>query len=172
MVNETKLRNLILHFVTKITPENLGKTKLFKLIFFVDLYASEKLGRLITGDVYLKYPMGPIPKSASGVIRKMNEAGQMKVSEELKNGFFITTYKPLVEPDMNVFPSDEIEIIGTVLKDLGGKSRGFLINLSHKREEWIKPDFFEEVVFTKGDVPSHEIFIKEYGNDMRALSSE
>ncbi len=171
-MNTEKLKNLILFFVTKISSENLGKTKLFKLIFFADYEANNRIGYTISGDTYLKFPRGPVPKSASMVIKDMEEKKELIVNEELRNGYFLTTYKALINPEMGIFSGEERDILGSVLGDFGNKSRGKLVELSHQMESWLKVGMYEEMTFDNTNGPSPEVFLNEYKRDMNALSSE
>lgn len=41
---------------------NVGRTKLFKLLFFWDFIHFKKYGKTITGYDYYTYPFGPVPK--------------------------------------------------------------------------------------------------------------
>lgn len=55
-----KLCNAIVYFAKR--TEKLGKTKLFKLLFFLDFEHFKLTGRSVTGLQYSAWPMGPVPK--------------------------------------------------------------------------------------------------------------
>jgi len=172
MINNEKIKNLILYFSSSNKIAELGKTKLYKLIFFVDSHAYKLYGNTITGDKYLKFPMGPVPLSVSGIIHDMELNSELKVSEALKGNYFITQYTPMVEPNINIFSKDEVAIINDVIEKYGNKSRKELINLSHTMESWISADDYSELDFSKDATPSAEIFVKEYNKDIEILSQE
>jgi uncharacterized phage-associated protein len=54
-----KLLNAIIYFIS--TTKNCGKTKLFKLLYFLDFQHFEQTGRSVTGLVYQAWPKGPVP---------------------------------------------------------------------------------------------------------------
>jgi uncharacterized phage-associated protein len=58
---EEKILNAIKYFVKK--TKYVGRTKLFKLLYFWDFYYFEKHGKSITGLTYYAWPFGPVPKS-------------------------------------------------------------------------------------------------------------
>jgi len=57
---ENKILNAIKYFV--INTQKVGRTKLFKLLYFWDFYYFEKHGKSISGFKYFAYPFGPVPK--------------------------------------------------------------------------------------------------------------
>jgi uncharacterized phage-associated protein len=54
-----KLINAILFFAHNV--RNLGKTKLFKLLYFLDFTHYQETGRSVTGMDYHAWKMGPVP---------------------------------------------------------------------------------------------------------------
>jgi len=63
---EKKILNAIKYFVKH--TNKVGRTKLFKLLFFWDFYHLAKYGKSITGYKYFTYPFGPVPKSLFDII--------------------------------------------------------------------------------------------------------
>lgn len=59
-ITEKKISNAIKYFAKN--TNNVGRTKLFKLLYFWDFYYFEKHGKSITGFKYFAYPFGPVPK--------------------------------------------------------------------------------------------------------------
>jgi len=59
-LTEEKILQGIKYFV--IHTNNVGRTKLFKLLFFWDFIHFKKYGMNITGYNYYTYPFGPVPK--------------------------------------------------------------------------------------------------------------
>lgn len=59
-LREEKIVNGIKFFVSN--TKNVGRTKLFKLLFFWDFMHFKKYGKTITGFDYFTYPFGPVPK--------------------------------------------------------------------------------------------------------------
>lgn len=57
--NREKLINAIIYFVTN--TKFCGKTKLFKLLYFLDFEHYSQIGRSVTGLDYFAWKMGPVP---------------------------------------------------------------------------------------------------------------
>ncbi len=57
---EEKILNVIKFFTLK--TKNVGRTKLFKLLYFADFEHFKKTGYSITGLDYYTFPFGPVPK--------------------------------------------------------------------------------------------------------------
>jgi uncharacterized phage-associated protein len=59
-LTEEKILNGIKYFVTH--TKNVGRTKLFKLLYFWDFIHFKRYGMSVTGYDYYTYPFGPVPK--------------------------------------------------------------------------------------------------------------
>src|SRR5712672_1692203 len=70
-----EMQQVILYFLERINNVHLGRTKLMKLLYFVDFDHYEKYGESVTGAVYRKLPHGPYPKDEEKLIKKMQQKG-------------------------------------------------------------------------------------------------
>ena len=59
-ITEQKILNGIKYFIIK--TKNVGRTKLFKLLYFWDFIHFKRYGISITGYDYYTFPFGPVPK--------------------------------------------------------------------------------------------------------------
>lgn len=59
-LTEQKIINGIKYFVSN--TKNIGRTKLFKLLYFWDFIHFKKYGLTVTGYDYYTFPFGPVPK--------------------------------------------------------------------------------------------------------------
>ncbi len=59
-LTEEKILNGIKYFV--IHTQNVGRTKLFKLLYFWDFIHFKRFGMSITGYEYYTFPFGPVPR--------------------------------------------------------------------------------------------------------------
>ena len=83
-LTEEKILNGIKYFVIK--THNVGRTKLFKLLYFWDFMHFKKYGMNVTGYEYYTYPFGPVPKELYDYINK-NElpeflSGKLSIIED------------------------------------------------------------------------------------------
>lgn len=59
-ISELKLINGIKYFIKN--TRNVGRTKLFKLLYFWDFIHFKRFGTSVSGLDYFTYPFGPVPK--------------------------------------------------------------------------------------------------------------
>lgn len=79
-LNRDKYIHCILFFLEKINNAYLGKTKLVKLLYFLDFGFYENYGESITNDKYVWYPHGPYPSRVDTVLDYMERNKLMKRS--------------------------------------------------------------------------------------------
>lgn len=142
-INEKKYKNAILFFAKKIQNGTLGKLKLMKLLYFLDFDFFEKYGRSITGDEYLRFENGPVPRMAEKMLKQMNgkeiKITKRKIADGLNDQMHIEAVKDF---DMQVFTREEL----LFLEDIADKWEKFsgseMKNASHGEAPWIatKPD--------------------------------
>lgn len=76
--NKEKMRHVILYFLEHLNNFHLGRTKLMKLLYYVDFDNYEKYGAPVTGANYRKLPLGPVPDEAEGLIDEMESSGEVE----------------------------------------------------------------------------------------------
>ncbi|OGF89494.1 hypothetical protein A3I27_00785 [Candidatus Giovannonibacteria bacterium RIFCSPLOWO2_02_FULL_43_11b] len=142
-INEKKYKNAILFFAKKIQNGTLGKLKLMKLLYFLDFDFFEKYGKSVTGDEYLRFEYGPVPRMGEKILKKMDGKEIKVVKHKMPKGYNDQQrIEPLVEFDPCVFTKEEI----LMLEEIAGKWEKFtgteMKNASHGEAPWIatKPD--------------------------------
>lgn len=136
MFHVERLRNLILVIATHPSVKSLGLTKLWKLIYFVDVAALREHGATITGSEFVKYPHGPVPSRGEKILKAMR-GEELVATEQRKNaGYVQTSVIALAKPDASVFSSEERAIIERVCAELGRKTAKALSDLGHDEPAW------------------------------------
>jgi len=128
-VNLRKLMQLIIFFAHHETVKPLGKTKLFKLLYFTDVTHIRTVGEPITGAEYLKYPYGPVPMQGNYVLKELRKHRLIR-----QEGRQITA---LQMPNMAIFTTQEIRTIYTVIEEYGKDSATALSWRSHQESAWL-----------------------------------
>lgn len=80
-----KLINAIIYFVTN--TKSCGKTKLFKLLYFLDFEHFSITGRSVTGLEYYAWPMGPVPRELNDHLDNPSEQLSNSLLVAKKNVF-------------------------------------------------------------------------------------
>ncbi|MBI3626510.1 SocA family protein [Candidatus Uhrbacteria bacterium] len=121
-INEKKYKNAILFFANKIQNNTLGKLKMMKLLYYLDFDFFEKYGRSVTGDEYLRFERGPVPRMAEKLLREMTGV-QIKVTrKKIAHGYNDQQHiEPLIAFDINVFDKEEL----LMLEDIANKWEKF-----------------------------------------------
>ena len=142
-INQKKYKNAVLFFAKKIQNGTLGKLKLMKLLYYLDFDFFEKYGRPVTGDEYLRFENGPVPRMGEKILKEMNgkeiKITKRKVAEGYNDQQHI---EALADFDVNVFEKEEL----LMLEEIASKWEKFtgseMKNASHGEAPWIatKPD--------------------------------
>jgi hypothetical protein len=117
LVNIDKLKNLI--SLISRDCENLGKQKLFKLMFLIDFEHYSKTGRSVSGLSYLACEKGPIPKELDEMISfsPENFSGAVKVEAAESQSGMHSVYFRHVQFDRNFFSRRELKIIESIITE-------------------------------------------------------
>ena len=137
-INEKKYKNAILFFAKKIQNGTLGKLKMMKLLYFLDFDFFEKYGRSVTGDEYLRFEYGPVPRMGEKILKEMSgneiQITKRKIADGLNDQMHIEALKDF---DMNVFTKEEL----LMLEEVADKWEKFagteMKNASHGEAPWI-----------------------------------
>lgn len=136
MVNDRKLSELIVYLGNSPRVSNLGLTKLWKLIYFIDAKAVRDLGEPITGSEFIKYEHGPVPSRGDKFLKRLVKNEEVKPSQRSVGGKILNEIRSVHDADLSVFSYEEIKLIEAVCGELGQKTAAVLSELSHKEPSW------------------------------------
>ncbi len=136
-IQEIKRINAILYFASKI--KDCGKTKLFKLLYFLDFIHFKKYGFSVTGYTYMVMPYGPVPKELfeqlklESLPKEYTEAFFVeKESKDEMDKYFLFHIKPRTKKlNLEWFSPSEIEIMEQVVEIFKDASAKDMIEASH-----------------------------------------
>jgi len=116
-----KYTNLILYILERANDVNLGKKKLFKLLYFIDFDYYEKHGKSITGERYIVHKYGPVPERGEAVLQTMTglklvEPVKVAVAPSYEQHRFI----PREKADASVFDGEELQHIDMTIRRFSG----------------------------------------------------
>ena len=122
MLHPAKLRNLMLAIAAHPGVKQLGLTKLWKLIYFVDVAALRSHGSTITGSEFVKYPYGPVPSRGEKTLKAMRGEELLDTEQRTSGSFSQTLVKAIEKADMSVFSLEERNIIDEVCTSFGSRT--------------------------------------------------
>src|SRR3989338_1514524 len=138
-INKEKYKNIILFFAGKIRNGTLGKLKLMKLLYYLDFDFFEKYGKSITGDEYLRFENGPVPRMAEKIIKEMS-GKEIKITKvKIAAGYNDQQRIEPVEENFNVGLFSKEELM--MMEEIAGKWEKFsgteMKNATHGEAPWI-----------------------------------
>jgi uncharacterized phage-associated protein len=148
-VNLRKLMQLIVFFAYHEAVKPLGKTKLFKLLYFTDVTHLCTAGEPITGAEYLKYPYGPVPMQGAFALKELQKHRLiMQKRVQLTNTKFMREITALQMPDMTMFTEQEMITIHSVIQQYGEDTASALSWKSHQESAWLFADDWRPLTLT------------------------
>lgn len=116
----------------------LYKTKLNKLLFYIDFLAYKRMGNSLMGLQYRAIPYGPVPSEYGRLFLRLQDEGWLS-NEERQNGGeqFYEVYHADVAFDRQQFTEQEMNVIDTVTAFFKKKKTNEIVGLSHAERAWI-----------------------------------
>jgi hypothetical protein len=145
MPNAFPLSTLVHYICWKCDgTDELGATKLHKVLWFSDVKSYLERGYTVTSSKYRKRPNGPCSTSLPHVLSNLEEAGAIRRKKADCFGHSRTHYEVLVSPDMTGVSEKERDFIDEVIEDVcrqhtaaevSARSHGFIFSLAEDGEE-------------------------------------
>ena len=135
--SEVKLQQVILYFLEHINNVHLGRTKLMKLLYFVDFDHYEAHGCSITGAAYRKLPHGPYPKDAERLISRMQRTGLLQELETNHKGYTqhrLITLNAKFDPSK--FSGEELQTLERVATRWADATAAQIEAATHNEAPW------------------------------------
>lgn len=132
-----KAQHVILFFLERVNNVFLGKTKLMKLLYYVDFDHYEEYGTPVTGAKYRKLPYGPVAKENEKLLRKMQANGVIEKVEGVVGAFEQERY--ITESslfDSTLFSGDELETLKRVAARWEKATAKEISAASHAEAPW------------------------------------
>jgi uncharacterized phage-associated protein len=135
--SEEKLQQVIVYFLEHINNVHLGRTKLMKLLYFVDFDHQEAHGHSVTGATYRKLPHGPCPDKIENLIKKMEKTGLVRQVKAQHKGFPQTRLLTLgAKFDPAKFSGAELQTLERVAADWADATAAQIEAATHREAPW------------------------------------
>ena len=125
--------NSLLYAIEKYP--DIGRVKLMKFVFFVDLVMHNRRNETLLEDEYIRMPFGPVPAIAFTLTSQTNEyfsVGKVLIGYEK----FQYSFKPLQSADADLFTQEEIAVFDGVLDILKKNTAVAISTLTHRFDLW------------------------------------
>ena len=145
--DRAKLKAAILRASRKAGPENLGATKLHKVLYFFDMVQFAKSGSPATGATYRKRPFGPTCVQLLPTLKEMADEGLIEIREADYYGLRKMEYHPQQSEDRGVLNKAENALLDRMIDFVCKKhSAKSISEFSHKLP-WEMVEFGDEIPY-------------------------
>ena len=130
-----KQLNALLYAIEKYPK--IGRTKLMKFVFLVDLFMYNNRGETLLEDRYKRFQNGPVPAFAFANTDSSNEFFNI-VKEPCDPERIIYQFAPMRSADISAFTGKEIELFDTIIRSLISHKTEEISELTHRFNLWKK----------------------------------
>lgn len=113
----------------------IGRTKLMKFVFLVDLFMYNNRGQTLLEDNYLRLPNGPVPDIGFSYTDNSNAHFTVK-TEPCDPERVIYQYTPLRKSDLSTFSDKERQLFDTIIRSLKSHKTEQISELTHRFSLW------------------------------------
>ncbi len=141
-VGEKKAVNALLYFIPKVKYPY--KTKLFKLLYFLDFMHFREVGRPVTNFEYFTLKKGPVPLKLHNAIKDNKLSNEFRdniaiLEETTDSGIRITNFIPKNKCDLTIFSEREKRLLEKVAIIFRDAKADMMIEVTHlKNTPWEK----------------------------------
>lgn len=144
--DEEKFKQVLHYIISKVgTLDNVGKTVLYKMLYFSDFDFYELNEAPITGEVYLKLKNGPAPSNFNLAIPQLEKEGKIKKVEARYGSFRQIKFFSLCKPELSLLNANELQLIEKVINKLASMTASQISSYSHDDMPWKATKDNEEI---------------------------
>ncbi len=159
-INERIYKNAILYFIKYCNNQYFHKTKLNKLLYYLDFVFYRDHKKSVTGDIYIHQEFGPIPARVDEILASLKsediiDTEVVPYNDEEMINFFLKDESKL---DESVFSKDQKKLLKQICDEFGNWPTEKIVAQTHLEAPWFysKPleivdyayardiDFFQE----------------------------
>ena len=141
----SKLAEAIHYVISSTTPEELGKIKLAKVLFYSDLDTFRRSGRTMTNTVYEKRDRGPMPRGIYDCLRELKSGGKIAERNADRYGFTQHQFWSLIEPALEGLEPHDVAVLNVYTRAIcENHTAASISELSHNRA-WKLAQIGEEI---------------------------
>jgi uncharacterized phage-associated protein len=169
--NREKLIYAIIYFAAN--TRHFHKTKLCKLLYFLDFEHFKQTGRSVTGLDYFAWPMGPVPVSIYNEIDNPSEDLAQKVlfqKTNINKGTMLEVV-PLVPFESKFFTKRELRVMEMLAKEFNDTLADDMVEATHlENQPWHK--IYNEQNKKQKLIPYDLAILKQEFNELQKISKE
>ena len=157
-----KFKQVLQYIILKTSStDNVGKTVLYKILYFIDFNYYELFEEKLTGETYLKYPYGPAPRDFDDAISELKGDRLIKEKKWIDGKYNRIKYLSADEPKISKITKDELDFIDKNIDKYSCFNATQISEHSHKDIPYITAEDFEEIDYEL-------VFYRDPGLSVRA----
>jgi len=157
--DKNKFKEVLHYIIFKCgNLDYIGKTVLYKLLYFSDFDYYEKFEKYLTGESYYSLPHGPAPLHFDDMVKELKEEGLIKEIRATYHNHVQNKYLSLSEPKLSKVSAEEIKTVDKTIKKLCNMNATQVSAYSHSDMPWKATEPGEkldyELVFYRNELMS------------------
>ncbi len=137
-IDERLYQSAVLYFIKYCNNKYLHKTKLNKLLYYLDFIHYRDHGRPVTGDIYIHEEYGPVPATVEKVLASLKIANAIDTeSMPYKDRELINfSLKDESKLDESAFSPEQKILLKNICDEFGGWSTEKIVAQTHLEAPW------------------------------------
>jgi uncharacterized phage-associated protein len=154
----------VLHYTIHKTGDtpNVGKTVLYKILYFIDFNYYELFEKKLTGETYLKSHYGPSPRDFGNVMSELKDERVIEEKEWTEGIYKRIKYLSTVEPVTSKIAKEELDFIDENIDKYSRFNATQISEHSHKDIPYIAAEDFEELDYELVFYRDTELSVRTY----------
>lgn len=146
-IRREKYRQAVLYFLHACDNRHLGVVKLMKLLYYLDFDHFERFRSSVTGDVYRRFPHGPLPDAANDVLQRMVLDGDIVPQVVTYGDYKQQRFEPQEHPELSIFSESERMMLDEVAKKWADVPSKTIEDASHNELPWLATSPYEVIPY-------------------------
>jgi hypothetical protein len=144
--DRAKFLNVIHYVVESCRPEELGRVKLHKILYYSDMLSYLAHGRPLTGEEYRKQKFGPSARHLQAGLAELQDLGRIKVVERSYYGYPKQDFIALIHAEPQSLSADEMALVDDVIDFVCVRTAKEISELSHD-DAWRLAEMGERIPY-------------------------
>ena len=158
-----KFKQVLQYIILKTSStDNVGKTVLYKILYFIDFNYYELFEEKLTGETYLKYPYGPAPRDFDDAISELKGERLIKEKKWIDGRYNRIKYLSVGEPKISKITKEELDFIDKNIDKYSRFNATQISEHSHKDIPYITAEDFEEIDYELVFYRDPELSVRTY----------
>lgn len=158
-----KFKAMIHYIINKCgLNHNVGRTVIYKLLYFSDFDFYELYEKPISGERYIRKPQGPIPTHFLELKNELIEEGKIKETRTPIINYFKYNYSSMKTPDISLLNKAEITVIDDTINKISTMNSGQISDYSHGDLPWRIAEDNEELDYEYVFYRDPEYSVRDY----------